>query len=198
MITVGLTGGIGSGKSTVAEMFRELGVPVYDSDEEAKHLMATSEDIKQQIVALFGKEAYLDEELNRKHIASKVFSDRGKLEELNSIIHPAVRTHFIEWRKGQTAPYVVQESALIFESGIQSMYDFVVLVTAPLDIRIKRVMERDDVAMEKVQDRIENQMGDHEKISLADFMVENVDLETTRKKVTELHNTLSKLAQPQF
>ncbi len=198
MITVGLTGGIGSGKSTVAKMFRELGVPVYDSDAEAKTLMVTSEEIREQIISLFGKRAYTNDHLNRDYIASKVFTDRSRLEELNSIVHPAVRVHFAEWRKMQTTPYVIQESAIIFENRIHDMYDFVVLVTAPLDLRIKRVMERDDVSMENVQSRIESQLDDHEKMGLTDFVVENIDLETTREKVTELHNTLSKLAQSRF
>ena len=198
MITIGLTGGIGSGKSTVANMFRELGVPVYDSDAEAKALMVTSEEIKKQIVSLFGKKAYADDHLNRDYIASKVFVDRSKLEDLNSIVHPAVRVHFSEWRKEQTTPYVVQESAIIFENGIQDMYDFVVLVTAPLNLRIKRVVERDDVSEKRVQSRIENQLDDPEKMALADFVVENIDLETTQAKVAELHNTLLKLAQPPF
>ena len=198
MITVGLTGGIGSGKSTIAKMFGELGVPVYDSDAEAKSLMVCSEEIREQLVSLFGKEAYLGEELNRNHIATMVFSDRNKLEALNSIVHPAVRDHFTTWRDTQATPYVIQESALIFENGIQGQYDFVILVTAPLELRMDRVVERDGVTKAEVQNRIENQMDDLDKIDLADFLVENIDLETTEKKVHELHNILSKLAQPQF
>ena len=198
MITVGLTGGIGSGKSTIAKMFRELGVPVYDSDAGAKSLMVCSEEIREQLVSLFGEEAYLGDELNRNHIATMVFSDRSKLEALNSIVHPAVRDHFAAWRDTQATPYVIQESALIFENGIQDQYDFVILVTAPLELRMDRVVERDSVTKADVQNRIENQMDDLDKIDLADFLVENIDLETTEKKVHELHNILSKLAQPQF
>ncbi|NAY90715.1 dephospho-CoA kinase [Muricauda sp. JGD-17] len=198
MITIGLTGGIGSGKSTVAQMFRELGVPVYDSDAEAKQLMTTSPDVKAGIISLLGEQAYDENQLNRDFIANKAFSNKDILEKLNAIVHPVVREHFYQWRKEQSAPYVIQESALIFENGIQDQYDLVILVTAPLQMRVERVVERDQVSQEKVHYRIKNQMDDQLKIELADFLIENTDWEATQKKVNRLHTTLLKLAEPRF
>ncbi|WP_222984383.1 dephospho-CoA kinase [Flagellimonas meishanensis] len=198
MMIVGLTGGIGSGKSTVAEMFRALGVPVYDSDAEAKLLMTSSEEIKERIISLFGKKAYGKNGLNRAYIASKAFNDRDALEKLNAIVHPAVRKHFIQWKEKQKTPYVVQESALIFENEMQHLYDLVLMVTAPEETRLERVVKRDGTSKEKVLERIKNQMDEHRKIELADFLIQNIDLESTEKKVKTLHTNLLKLAKDQF
>ena len=123
MMIVGLTGGIGSGKSTVAKMFMELGVPVYDSDAEAKKLMATSPEVKSKIIELLGNEAYSNDVLNRSYIANKVFKDPILLEKLNGIVHPAVREHFLKWVKRKETPYVIQETALIFENDAHDKYD---------------------------------------------------------------------------
>ncbi|MDC6386829.1 dephospho-CoA kinase [Flagellimonas taeanensis] len=194
MKIVGLTGGIGSGKSTVAKMFRELGVPVYDSDSEAKQLMASSSKVRNAIINLLGEAAYQKKELNRPFVAEKVFKDPRLLQKLNAIVHPAVREHFKEWAKDQNAPYVVQETALIFENGAQDHYDRIILVTAPLDVRLKRVMERDGVGPKTVLERMKNQMDDGDKVDLAHFCIENMDLETTRKRVEELHTKLMALA----
>ena len=120
---VGLTGGIGSGKSTVASMFQKLGVPIYNSDVEAKNLMGRSKKIKKDIEALMGKESYLDGEPNRGYIAQKVFKDKILLRDLNNIVHPAVRRHFKSWCKRQNTTYVIQEAAIIFENGTQKLYD---------------------------------------------------------------------------
>lgn len=194
MMLVGLTGGIGSGKSTVAQMFRELDVPVYDSDWEAKKLMSTSLKLRKAIKELLGEEAYQGDVLNRKFIAEKVFKNPGLLKKLNGIVHPAVKEHFLEWAREQSTPYVVQETALIFENGSQDQYDYVILVTAPLDVRLKRVMDRDEVAEQAVLDRMKNQLDDNQKIDLAHFCIENVDMETTKEKVKELHLKLLALA----
>ena len=139
MKVVGLTGGIGSGKTTVANYFRELGVPVYISDTEAKRLMNGSKKVREKIVALFGLKAYENGELNRKHISSKVFSDKEKLEALNRIVHPAVRADFQLWKQGQQAPYVVYEAAILFEQGGNRSCDFTILVTADREKRIARL-----------------------------------------------------------
>ncbi|MEX0312881.1 MAG: dephospho-CoA kinase [Allomuricauda sp.] len=193
MIVVGLTGGIGSGKSTVAKMFRELGVPVYDSDVEAKQLMISSKKVKKSIIALLGKKAYTDEDLNRGYIAKKVFPDPELLQRLNKIVHPAVRTHFLEWTKNQKSNYVIQETALIFENGAQDKYDYVLLITAPTELRLQRVMDRDGASKNEVLDRMENQMTDNEKMELADFCIENINLATTQKEVEKLHQKLNGL-----
>ncbi len=187
MMIVGLTGGIGSGKSTVAKMFQELGVPIYDSDKEAKQLMASSEKVKQAIIDLLGEESYENGILNRTFIAGKVFADQKLLQKLNAIVHPAVRNHFLEWAETQSTPYVIQETALIFENNAQDKYDCTILVTAPFEIRIQRVMERDQVGKKAVVDRTENQMEDGEKLKQAHFHIENLDLAKTRDEVKALH-----------
>lgn len=198
MKIVGLTGGIGSGKSTVAQMFRELKVPVYDSDEEAKRLMNSSEEVKDAIIALLGQNAYRDDVLNRPFIAEKVFKDPELLQQLNAIVHPAVREHFLEWAQKKSVPYVIQETALIFENGAQDKYDFTILITAPKEMRLQRVMDRDGVGEQQVVQRMENQAEDNKKISLADFCIENIDLETTKQKVKDLHTKLIDLSTSKF
>ncbi len=191
---VGLTGGIGSGKSTVAQFFRDLGVPVYDSDKEAKSLMVNSPELKSAIIDLLGDNAYTRKTLNRSYIAELVFKDAGLLQKLNKIVHPAVRQHFLKWANEQSAPYVIQETALIFENGVQDNYSATILVTAPLEMRLKRVMERDGVGKQVVLDRMKNQMDDNQKIDLAQFCIENIDLEATKEKVRGLHAKLRSMA----
>ena len=142
MKIVGLTGGIGSGKSTVATMFRNLGIPVYNSDEEAKRLMHTSNNLKQGIIALLGKESYDNGELDRGYIAQRVFRDKNLLEALNALVHPEVRRHFMQWVQKQNSKYVIQEAAIIFENGSHERYDEIILVfsnvlSIPSDIIIK-------------------------------------------------------------
>lgn len=194
MKIVGLTGGIGSGKSTVAKMFRELGVPVYDSDEEAKKLMVSSTEVKEAIIELLGNEAYKDDVLDRAFIAGKVFKDPELLQQLNAIVHPAVRAHFLKWVQKKAVPYVIQETALIFENGVQDKYDYTLLITSPKEIRLQRVMDRDEVGEQQVLERMKNQIADDKKMALADFFIENIDLETTKKKVNDLHAELLALS----
>ncbi len=194
---VGLTGGIGSGKSTVAKMFAELGIPVYDSDMEAKELMVASNEVKTAITQLLGEEAYDNYGLNRPYIANKVFKDPELLEKLNAIVHPAVRKHFLDWVERQESPYVIQETALIFENDAQDKYDYTILVTAPVETRIQRVIERDNVEGQAVVDRMKNQLDDEQKVDLANFSLKNLELDKTRRKVKELHLKLLALA-PKF
>ena len=190
---VGLTGGIGSGKSTVASMFQKLGVPIYNSDVEAKKLMGRSKKIKKDIEALLGKESYLDGEPNRGYIAQKVFKDKILLRDLNNIVHPAVRRHFKSWCKRQNTTYVIQEAAIIFENGTQKRYDKIILVTAPRDIRIQRVVDRDGITAEQVMARMDNQWPDSEKEKFSDFIIENIDLEATEGEVLKIHHKLLKI-----
>ena len=190
MIVVGLTGGIGSGKSTIAAMFHELGVPVYNSDERAKHLMNTSKKIKKELVELLGKKAYLEGNLNRTYIAKKVFNDTDLLEQLNQIVHPVVRKDFLKWTKKQNASYVIQETALLFENNAQELYDSVILITAPKELRIERVLSRDESTKEQIIARMNNQLDDQTKLELADFVIENIDLKTTALKVLEVHEAI--------
>ncbi|MCK0157176.1 dephospho-CoA kinase [Cellulophaga sp. F20128] len=190
MMIVGLTGGIGSGKSTVAKMFTELGIPVYDSDGEAKRVMNASKKVKKAIIELLGAGAYTGDELNRRYVASKVFTDETVLQKLNDIVHPAVRKHFLQWTKKQDAPYVIQESAIIFENKNQDFYDTIVLITAPLEDRIQRIIKRDQTTRENVLSRIANQLSDDEKENLSDFMLINEDIAITRLKTKEIHDKL--------
>lgn len=190
MMIVGLTGGIGSGKSTVAKMFTELGIPVYDSDCEAKRVMNASKKVKKAIIELLGAGAYTGDELNRRYVASKVFTDETVLQKLNDIVHPAVRKHFLQWTKKQDAPYVIQESAIIFENKNQDFYDAIVLITAPLEDRIQRIIKRDQTTRENVLSRIANQLSDDEKENLSDFMLINEDIAITRLKTKEIHDKL--------
>jgi len=187
---VGLTGGIGSGKSTVAKFFKALGVPVYDSDAQAKRLMKSSKKIRKKIIALLGEEAYQDKALNKPFIAKLVFGDEELLEKLNGIVHPAVRKHFLKWYQKQTHPYVVQETALLFENKSSDFYDKIILVTAPVKTRIARVMSRDNSSEEQVMARIKNQLEDTVKIELSNYIIENINLEETKDKVITLNKAL--------
>ncbi len=187
---VGLTGGIGSGKTTVAHFFVELGVPVYNSDEEAKQLMVASKHVKKAIIELLGKKAYKGKKLNKKYISAQIFNDVSLLEKMNEIVHPAVKKDFLAWAKRQKAPYVIQETALIFENSKQDFYDFVILVTAPLSTRIERVIQRDGSSKNDVLNRLQNQLDDKEKIPLSDYVLENIELSKTRLKVEEIHKAL--------
>ncbi|WP_437369007.1 dephospho-CoA kinase [Maribacter litoralis] len=187
---VGLTGGIGSGKSTVAKMFMQLGVPVYNSDGRAKHLMNNSIDIKKRLVEFLGKESYKEGQLNRTFIAKKVFNDTELLAQLNAIVHPVVREDFLKWANQQDFCYVIQETALLFENEAQNLYDYVILVTAPKEERISRVVNRDSVTREQVIARMDNQLEDDEKLNLSDYVVENIDIERTKSSVLQVHASI--------
>lgn len=184
---VGLTGGIGSGKSTVAGMFRDLGVPVFIADKEAKVIMEEDEGVKTAICKLLGDEAYGEFGPDRAYIASLVFKDPGLLQELNGIIHPAVHEKFDKWYREQRAPYVIYEAAILFEQGGADRCDKVVLVTAPKEIRISRVTKRDRIGRDQVIERMNNQWPDEKKIPLADIVIENIELEETLRIVEKIH-----------
>jgi dephospho-CoA kinase len=190
MLIVGLTGGIGSGKTTVGKRFRSFGIPVYIADNEAKALMNRSKVIKRKLIQLFGASAYKDEELNRPYLASKIFNDKTLLDKMNAIVHPKVATHFKRWLKKQDAPYIIKEVAIIFENDLQSQYDYIITVVADKDVRIERVIERDDASKEKVEAIIKNQLSDQEKIEKSDFVIVNHDLEVAYKQASEIHNTI--------
>ena len=191
-MVVGLTGGIGSGKSTVAKMFKKLGVPVYNSDKKAKKLMKSSKKLRAAIKALLGDDAYDGKKLNKAYIAGKIFQDKSLLNKLNGIVHPLVREDFISWAKKQEAPYVIQEAAIIFENGLHEFYDKIILVTAPEKVRLKRVLERNGAGASKadILARMGNQWQDARKIELSDHVIDNLILEDTILKVKEVHRLL--------
>ncbi|MGV8814686.1 MAG: dephospho-CoA kinase [Gelidibacter sp.] len=193
MKIVGLTGGIGSGKTTVAKMFQKLGVPLYIADDRAKHLMNTSKVIQKKLTALFGDEAYRDGQLNRAFLASKIFENAALLKQMNAIVHPKVGADFLRWKKKQTAPYVLKEAAIIFENDMASQYDFIITVVADLEQRIARVVNRDATTKDKVLAIVSNQLTDKEKAEQSDFVITNHDLDETKAQVLKIHQELSKL-----
>lgn len=187
MLKIGLTGGIGSGKSVVAGIFKVLGIPVFDADTEARLIMEKDEQLALSIQKLFGNESYTNKKLNRKFIANIVFGDPKKLEQLNALVHPAAILAANTWMSQQTAPYVVKEAALLFEAGSAQYLDFVIGVRAPGELRIKRVMERDNAALEQVLARMSRQMNEEEKMKLCDFIVVNDEQQLLIPQVVQLH-----------
>jgi dephospho-CoA kinase len=191
MYKVGITGGIGSGKSYVCDMLRERGVAIYNSDIRAKQLMNSSSAIREALVANFGEECYTSVGLNREFLASVVFSDSERLKALNGIVHPAVIADFNSWAEEQEGSYVVLESAILFEAGLEGSVDVVVAVMAPESLRIERVMARDGATREQVAQRIANQLSDEERSSRAKYAVVNIDVDDLAEDVEQLHRRLS-------
>ncbi|MBL0056995.1 MAG: dephospho-CoA kinase [Chitinophagaceae bacterium] len=190
MLRIGLTGGIGSGKSTVARVFELLGIPVYYADDRAKRLMNEDEELKKEIRSLFGEAAYTDGNLNRKWLASVVFNDSEKLSRLNQVVHPATIRDAGNWMKMQTSPYVIKEAALLFESGAQKDLDQVIGVFAPTPLRIQRVMKRDHVTREEVMARMNRQIEEDIKMRLCDHIITNNEQEMVIPQVISLHQQL--------
>ncbi len=189
---VGLTGGIGSGKSTVANIFKELGVAVYIADDEAKKIMNTDRGVKDKVMFLLGDEAYVNNELNRPYIANIVFNNVAKLKQLNEIVHPAVANHFDSWKNKQSGNYVIKEAAILFENKGYEQCDYTILVSAPEEIRIQRVLKRDKgSSINDIKSRMNNQWSDEKKIPMADFVINNEYLEKTKDQVCEIHKKIS-------
>jgi len=192
MLKVGLTGGIGSGKSTVAKIFQTLGIPVFDADAVAKSIMHTNTSVKAGVIEAFGEAAYRDGELNRKFIADIVFKDPFQLEILNSIVHPATMQAAEEWFQQQEAPYVIKEAALLFEAGSAAGLDLIIGVTAPQHVRIHRVMQRDGVGRQEVLTRMGRQIEDTIKMRLCDVVIKNDGVQALLPQVLALHEDLLK------
>lgn len=197
MLKIGITGNIGSGKTTVSKVFEILGVPVFYADDAAKKVMAEDPILIEALMKEFGNESYFnDGSLNRKHIASIVFNDETKLAKLNSVVHPAVFRAFDNWLAGiKKAPYVMKEAALLFESSSYKMCDQTVMVAAPLELRIKRVMQRDNLTRGEIESRNSRQFSEEKKIALADFVVRNDDTELLIPQVLALHKKFSSMVQ---
>lgn len=187
MYKIGVTGGIGSGKSTVCELLRDRGVAVYDSDSRAKQLMAESEALREQLIATFGAECYNAEGLDRAFLASKVFGNEEALQQLNSIVHPAVRADFQAWAEQQQSPYVVLESAILFEAGFETEVDATLAVMAPMPMRLERTMARDGVDKESVMRRMEHQLSDDELHCRASRTIVNINREYLEGDIEQLH-----------
>ena len=187
---IGLTGGIGSGKSRVALRFLALGIPCYIADDRAKDLMNTSADLKEAVCKHFGPESYLDGILNRPYIANVVFKDATALAQLNALVHPAVAQDFLEWVAKQEAPYVIKEAAILFENGGSKLCDSIILITASEAVCLDRVLARDNISVEAIQDRMSKQWSDARKIPLADYHIENMEWEDTVLKIDAIHQEL--------
>lgn len=196
MYKVGLTGGIGSGKSTVAELLRDRGIAVYDSDSRAKMLMVNDESLRAALVNAFGAECYTEEGLNRAWLAERVFTSTEELGRLNAIVHPAVMRDFAAWAEAQEGEYVVLESAILLEAGLESHVDVVVAVMAPKGVRIERAMKRDGATAEQIEERMRNQMSDDERTERAKYAIVNIDLEELEEDVEQLHRRLCYDSKP--
>ncbi|MEI7801993.1 MAG: dephospho-CoA kinase [Bacteroidota bacterium] len=191
MRSIGITGGIGSGKSTICRVFETLGVPVFYADAEAKKIQNEDETVRNAIIALFGNEVYSTEGLNRKLVAEKVFADKNLLEQLNKIVHPATITAFEKWQeKNADKPYCLKEAAILFETGIADSLDKIIVVTAPDELKINRIIERDKSTREEVIARMKNQLSDEEKIKRADFVIVNDEKQAIIPQIMKVHKAL--------
>ena len=193
MLKVGITGGIGSGKSIITNVFRNLGVPVYNSDNVAKKIINTDLNLKKQLINNFGESIYLPNgKINRSLLSKIIFSDRKALEKVNSLVHPAVKQHFIKWMEMKHEySYILKEAAILFESGTYKNLDAVVTVYSPVNLRISRVVKRNGISREQVISKINNQLSDEEKMKRSDYIIYNDDRLLVVPQVLKLHETLS-------
>lgn len=190
---VGLTGGIGSGKTTVLKMFEALGAETFIADEEAKKLMNADRELKQQIISLLGENSYTKGKLNNKYIAEQVFNNKTKLLQLNQLVHPKVKTQLLNSASKNNHKILIYEAAILFESGSYKLCDAVITVTAPLKLRIERIVKRDEVSEKDVLARINNQLNDIEKIKKSQFVIKNWQLQSTKQQVLTIFDLLLKL-----
>jgi dephospho-CoA kinase len=190
MLKVGITGGIGSGKTLVCTVFETLGIPVYYADMQARQLMNTDPELKTSLQGYFGSNIYHNGTLDRRRMAEIIFNDKTALEKVNNWVHPVVARDFESWCTRQTTPYVLEEAAIIFESNIAHRFDRVILVTAPESIRIERVCARDLVTPEAVRERMANQWPEDKKISLADYIIYNGNTHLVTPQVMEIHRNV--------
>lgn len=191
-LRIGLTGGIGSGKSVVAQLFAVLGIPVFDADKAAKQLMETDTDLRNALIEKFGTETYADGHLNRKYLANIVFNDSYQLACLNALVHPYTIAAAEKWASEQITPYTVKEAALFFEAGSAIGFDYMIGVFAPEHLRIKRVMDRDAVTREEVKARMQKQIPEEIKMRLCDFVIMNDDQHLLIPQVLKLHEQFLK------
>lgn len=191
-VIIGLTGGIGSGKSTIAKVFANMGIPVFDADNTAKTLMNSNPIVKEKLIAAFGAEVYTNDNqiLNRAYLSKLVFSDQHKLALLNSIVHPITIQAALDWAATQNTPYVIKEAALFFESGATVGVHKIIGVSAPKAVRINRVMKRDHCSKAEVEQRMTHQIEESLKMKLCDWVIVNDDLQLVLPQVVALHETI--------
>lgn len=195
MLKIGLTGGIGSGKTIVAKIFELLDIPVYYADEASKRLYHTDKELMMNIKKQFGEDVYTNEQLNRSKLAEIVFNSPEKLELLNNLVHPPTIRDAEQWMNRQTTPYIIKEAALIFESGSAAGLDYVIGVKAPQSLRIKRVMDRDGFSREDIMHRMDRQINEEMKLKLCDFIINNDEQELVIPQVLNLHSSFLKMAE---
>jgi dephospho-CoA kinase len=195
MLKIGLTGGIGSGKTTVAHIFEVLGIPVYYADDEAKKIMNEDDAVKTQIIQSFGTESYVDGRLNKSHISNIIFKEPSKTALINAIVHPITVANAKIWMSQQTTAYAIKEAALIFEAKAEKELDFIIGVTAPLQLRIKRVMSRDKIYEAAVQARMQKQMNEEDKMNRCDFVIHNDEDALLIPQVLKIHQQLLEKSQ---
>ena len=191
MIKVGITGGIGSGKSTACKVFKTLGIPVFEADNIARQLINSNTEIRNQLIQVFGKAVYLqDQTINRKYLSGIVFNDSSLLARLNGIVHPVVRNEFEVWCRKQNSNYILHEAAILFESGFYKIMDKSITVVTKEEERIQRVMKRDGITIELVKQRIKNQWTDEQRMGLADYIINNNDDELIIPQIIEIDKKL--------
>jgi dephospho-CoA kinase len=190
MLKVGITGGIGSGKSTICQLFKCLEIPAFSADEVGRNLLDADETVIEQIKNIFGEDVLVNGKPDRKKIGGIVFNNPEKLAQLNAIIHPAVRRKYHEWTQEQSAPYLIYEAAILFETGLYKQLDSIVLVMAPELLRIQRVLKRDGLPETSIRDRMKNQWSDEEKMNLANFIIVNDDTQALLPQVMTIHTAL--------
>lgn len=195
MLRIGLTGGIGSGKTTVARIFSSLGIPIFNADESAKRLMSENEELRKVIIEKFGIDSYIGKDLNRAHLAKLVFADPEKLHWLNTLIHPLTIAEAKKWMDTQQSPYVIKEAALLFESGAAAGLDFVIGVTAPETLRIKRILQRDKTDIAQAKKRMDLQLEESLKVKLCDFVIDNDETSPLLPQVLKIDEELRKRAR---
>jgi dephospho-CoA kinase len=197
MLKIGLTGGIGSGKSTVAKVFETLGIPVYYADSAAKNLMNKNARLREKLIAAFGDETYTNGLLNRAFLSARVFNNEEQLHKLNAIVHPVVIQDGIDWIAAQTGPYAIKEAALFFETGSAAGFDYMIGVYAPQHLRIHRVMQRDAVSRDEVLARMQKQINETIKMRLCDFVITNNEEIMVLPQVLDLHKKLLEIGEGQ-
>ena len=190
MIKVAITGGIGTGKTTILSMFADKGIPVFNSDEIAREIMNTNPLLKNEIITAFGNKAYDKNKLNKKYLSNVVFNNETLLKKINSIVHPYVANEFNSWIKKQDSKYIIYESAIIFETQGEGFFDKIICVTAPEDDIISRVMKRNNFSKDKIKSIINKQLPNEVKIQKSDYVIENIDILKLSDRVLEIHNNI--------
>ena len=197
-IKLGVTGGIGSGKTSVCRVFDILGVPVFSADREASEIVENDQRIKSRINSIAGKDLYSNNGLDRMELATIIFNDKTLLEKINSLVHPVVFDHFRKWVLEQTAPYVIMEAAILFESGASKYVDKVATVQAPIEQRVERIIQRNKLSREQVMERMRNQIDDEARMKLSDYIIYNSENDMIIPAILNIHNDILKLINTQI